>query len=314
MSGYFKTALLLAGLTAVFMALGHLVGGQQGMLIALVFAGGMNFFAYWFSDRVALAAYGAQPVTRQDAPVLVDTVTQLAQRAGLPMPRVYIIDSPQPNAFATGRNPENAAVAFSTALLRNLTHDEVAGVIAHELAHIKNRDTLIMTITATLAGALSMIANFAMFMGHNRESNNSNPLGAIGGILVMILAPLGAMLVQSAISRSREYEADSVGAEITGNPNALASALINLHNGARQIPNEAAERNPATAHLFIVNPLNGRGADNLFSTHPSTENRVRRLREMCGDALPATGSQDDPSGPTGHLPGAVPQRRRRPWN
>ena len=314
MSGYFKTALLLAGLTAFFMFIGLLVGGEQGMMIALVLAGGMNFVTYWYSDKMALAAYAAQPVSREQAPELFDTVATLAERAQMPMPRVYVIDDPQPNAFATGRNPENGVVAVTTGLLNNLNRDEVAGVVAHELAHIKNRDTLLMTITATVAGAVSMIANFAMFFGNSNREGNSNPLGGIGAILVMILAPIGAMLVQMAISRSREYEADRVGAELTGNPEWLASALINLRRGADVIPNERAEANPATAHMFIVNPLSGRGADSLFSTHPATHNRVERLRAMQISPVAERPRGYANPGATGHLPGTRPARRRRnPW-
>ncbi|MGE0658147.1 MAG: zinc metalloprotease HtpX [Reyranellaceae bacterium] len=280
---HFRTFLLIAAMTGLFLAVGYLIGGQAGMLIAFGLAAAMNLFAYWNSDKMVLRMYGARQVDRASAPQLYGIVEQLAQRAGLPMPRVYVIDNDQPNAFATGRNPQNAAVAATTGLLRKLSAEEVAGVMAHELAHVKNRDTLTMTITATLAGAISMLANFALFFGGNRDNNN--PLGIVGALALMILAPLGAMLVQMAISRSREYEADRIGAEISGQPLWLASALGNLHNAAHAIPNEAAERNPATAHLFIVNPLHGRGADNLFSTHPSMENRIARLRAMAGQGV-----------------------------
>jgi len=272
----FRTGLLLAGLTALFLAAGYLLGGETGMVIALVIALAMNVFSYWNSDKLVLKMYGAREVDAQVAPSLYGIVEQLAHRGGLPMPRVYIIENPQPNAFATGRNPENAAVAATTGLLKILDHDEFAGVMAHELAHIKNRDTLIMTVTATIAGALGMLANFALFFGGNRN----NPLGFVGTILVMILAPVAAMLVQMAISRTREYGADRIGAEICGQPMWLASALQKLEAGARQIDNPAAEDNPATAHMFIVNPLHARAVDGMFSTHPSTENRVRKLREM----------------------------------
>ena len=276
--GYARTALLLAVITALFLGVGFLLGGEQGMVIALLFALGTNLFAYWNSDKVVLSMYGAKQVDKASAPHLYGTVEQLAYRAGLPMPKVYIIDNPQPNAFATGRNPENAAVAATTGLLHNMTHEEVAGVMAHELAHVKNRDTLIMTITATLAGAIGMLANFALFFGGNRN----NPLGLIGTLALMILAPMAAMFVQMAISRSREYEADRVGAEICGRPEWLASALDKLERGAARIDNQAAENNPATAHMFIINPLHKHTVDNLFSTHPNTRNRIQRLMDMMG--------------------------------
>jgi len=271
-----RTSLLLAALTALFLLLGWFIGGQTGMLIALVFAVGTNVFAYWNSDRMVLRMYNAQAVDARSAPELYGLVEQLASRAQLPMPQVYIIDEQQPNAFATGRDPQHAAIAATTGLLRSLSHQELAGVLAHELAHVRNRDTLIMTVTATLAGALGMLANFGLFFGGNRENNS----GMIFNILAVILAPMAAMMVQFAISRTREYAADRAGAEICGHPMWLASALQKLESGARRIPNGHAEANPATAHLFIVNPLNGRSMDNLFSTHPSTENRVRALREL----------------------------------
>jgi heat shock protein HtpX len=280
---YFRTAMLLAAMTALFLAIGFLLGGEVGMLIALAFACLTNLFAYWNSDRMVLSMYGAREVDARTAPTYYGIVQQLADRAGLPMPKVYIIENDQPNAFATGRNPDNAAVAATTGLLRHLSTEEIAGVMAHELAHVRNRDTLIMTITATIAGAVSMLATFAMFFGGNR---NNNPLGLIGTILVMILAPIAAALVQMAISRTREYSADAAGAEICGHPLWLASALEKLESGSRRIDNEAAEANPATAHMFIINPLHGGSVDNLFSTHPNTENRVRRLREMAGVAGP----------------------------
>jgi heat shock protein HtpX len=288
---YARTALLLAAMTGLFLAVGYLLGGESGMIMAFVLAAGMNLFAYWNADKIVLRMYNAREVDRSSAPGFYGIVEQLAQRAGLPMPRVYVIENDQPNAFATGRNPQNAAVAATTGLLRNLTSDEVAGVMAHELAHVRNRDTLTMTITATIAGAIGMLANFALFFGHSRDSNgnSSNPLGMVGTLLVMFVAPLAAALVQFAISRSREYEADRGGAEISGNPLWLASALAKLHQGAAAIPNDQAEGNPATAHLFIVNPLHGQGMDNLFSTHPSTENRIRRLREMAGAATGRVG-------------------------
>src|SRR5215217_516278 len=261
---YFRTAILLAGLTALFMGVGYLIGGSGGAMIAPVMAAGMNLFAYWNSDRMVLSMYGAQEVDARTVPDLYVLVQQLAGRAGLPMPRVYIIDNPQPNAFATGRDPQHAAVAVNTGLLNALSREEAAGVIAHELAHIKNRDTLTMTITATIAGAISMLAQLGMFFGGNRDNNNG--MGIIGTLAMVILAPIAAMLVQMAISRTREYSADNLGARISGRPGALASALAKLEQAAHVIPNEQAEHNPATAHMFIVNPLTGHGMDNLFST------------------------------------------------
>jgi len=280
-----RTGLLLAALTGLFLAIGYLIGGQGGMLVAFGIAVAMNFFAYWNSDRMVLSMYGAQEVDRNSAPGFYGIVAQLAERANVPMPRVYIIENDQPNAFATGRSPEHAAVAATTGLLRGMSSEEIAGVMAHEIAHVKHRDTLTMTITATLAGAIGMLANFAFFFGQSRDANgNANPLGMIGGIAMMILAPIAAMLVQMAISRGREYEADREGALICGQPLWLASALEKLEVLAHRIPNEAAERNPATAHLFIVNPLHGGAVDNLFSTHPNTANRVQALREMAGQS------------------------------
>ncbi|WP_439580385.1 zinc metalloprotease HtpX [Elioraea sp.] len=278
MSGYVKTAILLAGLTALFVVIGGAIGGEAGALIALLVAGGMNLFAWWNSDKMVLRMAGARPIGPADAPRLYAMTEQLARRAGLPMPALYVIDEEQPNAFATGRDPANAAVAVNAGLLRHLSEEEVAGVVAHELAHIKNRDTLIMTVTATIAGAISMLAQFG-FLFRGGGSRN-NPFGAIGLILMLILAPLAAMLVQMAISRSREYEADRVGAEICGDPRALASALVSLQNSARRIENRHAEANPAIAHMFIINPLSGARMDNLFSTHPKTENRVAALEEL----------------------------------
>jgi heat shock protein HtpX len=275
---YVRTALLLAAMTAIFLAVGFLIGGQQGMVIALLIAIGMNVFAYWNSDKMVLGMYNARQVDRASAPRFYGIVEQLAENAGLPMPKVFIIDSDQPNAFATGRNPQNAAVAATTGLLQRLTSEEVAGVMAHELAHVRNRDTLTMTITAAIAGAVSMLANFALFFGGSRDNNN--PFGFVGVILVMILAPLAAMMVQMAISRTREYSADRTGAEICGQPLWLASALEKIQTAAERIDNHAAEDNPATAHLFIINPLHGRRMDSLFSTHPNTANRVARLRAL----------------------------------
>lgn len=273
---FMRTAVLLAAMTALFVLVGAALGGQSGMAIALVFALGTNLFAWWNSDRMALASNDAREVTEAEAPDLHALVRQLAQRAQLPMPRVYVVDSDQPNAFATGRNPENAAVAVNTGLVRMLTREELAGVIAHELAHIKHRDTLTMTITATLAGAISSIAQWGMFFGGRRD----NGLGIIGSIALAVLAPLAAMIVQMAVSRSREYVADRSGAEICGNPHWLADALAKISQGAAAIPNERAEANPAMAHMFIVNPLNGSGVDNLFSTHPNVENRIAALQEL----------------------------------
>ena len=273
----FKTAMLLSALTALLMVLGYTFGGSGGALIALIAAAGMNFFTYWNADKIVLRMHDAREVDAASAPEFYGMVADLARNAGLPMPKVYLIDNPQPNAFATGRNPENAAVAATTGLLRLLNHQELAGVMAHELAHIKNRDTLIMTVTATIAGALSMLSQFGLFFGGQREENQGS---AIGNILLVILAPIAAMLVQMAISRTREYSADRMGAEICGHPLWLAGALQKLDAGAQRIDNYAAEHNPATAHLFIVNPLHGRSLASMFSTHPSLEDRVRALREL----------------------------------
>ena len=272
-----RTGLLLAALTGLFLAIGYLLGGQTGILVALAFSIVTNLFAYWNGDKMVLAMHGAQEVTPGESPDLYGLVGELAKNGGLPTPRVYLIDNPQPNAFATGRDPEHSAVAVTSGLMQHLSRDEIAGVIAHELAHIKNRDTLIMTITATLAGAISMLANFAFFFG-GRDRNNS--LGPIGTIAMMILAPLAAMLVQMAISRTREYSADRTGAMISGLPRSLASALRRISIAAGRIPNDTAEANPATAHLFIVNPLTGSGVDNLFSTHPNPENRIAALEQL----------------------------------
>lgn len=275
-----RTAMLLAAMTALFMGVGLLIGGKGGMMIALVVAIGMNVFSYWNSDRMVLSMYGAKEVDERTAPEYYGIVRDLAARAGLPMPRVFVMNSDQPNAFATGRNPQNSAVAASTGLLQALSYEEVAGVMAHELAHIQNRDTLTMTLTATLAGAISMLANFAMFFGGSNNRENNNPLGFVGVLIAMIVAPFAAMLVQMAISRTREYSADKRGAEICGNPLWLASALGKIAVAAGRIPNNQAERNPATAHMFIINPLSGERMDNLFSTHPNTENRIAALQEM----------------------------------
>ena len=269
--------MLLAFMTALFMAIGYMIGGQTGMVIALVMAAGMNMFSYWNSDRMVLSMYRAQEVDATTAPEYYNLVRELSERAGLPMPKVYLYDNPQPNAFATGRNPQNAAVAASTGILKMLSREELAGVMAHELAHVQHRDTLTMTITATLAGAISMLGHFAFFFGGNR---NNNPFGIVGVLVAMIVAPMAAALVQMAISRTREYSADKRGGEVCGNPLWLASALQKIAHGNEVIHNDQAERNPATAHMFIINPLAGKNMDNLFSTHPNTENRIAALREQ----------------------------------
>lgn len=278
--GYTRTAILMAAMTALFMGIGLLLAGQSGMIIALVVAAGMNVYALYNSDRAVLRMHNAREVDERSAPQLWRMVRDLSSNAQIPMPRVFIIDTPQPNAFATGRSPENAAVAATTGLLRSLTEEEVAGVMAHELAHIKNRDTLIMTITATFAGAISMLANFALLFGGSRD----RPMGLVGTLAVMILAPLAAALVQMAISRSREYEADRIGAEICRQPLWLASALAKIDTLAQRTDNNSAERNPATAHMFIINPLHAHAHDKLFSTHPNTANRIAALRQMSGTA------------------------------
>ena len=297
---FFKTSLLLAAMTAIFMAAGYLIGGRGGMVIALVVAAGMNLFSYWNADKMVLAMHHARRVDRASAPEYYAIVERLAANAGLPMPAVFIIDNPQPNAFATGRDPEHAAVAATTGLLQMLDREELAGVMAHELSHVQNRDTLTMTVTATIAGAISMLANFGLFFGAVRSDENRGPLGGIGVLLGAILAPIAAMLVQMAISRTREYAADRRGAEISGQPLALASALRKIAGMAERVPNMTAEQNPATAHLFIINPLSGEGRDNLFSTHPDTGNRIRALMEMAG----GSGRQDrsEPPRPTGAGP------------
>ncbi|MCO5081463.1 MAG: zinc metalloprotease HtpX [Rhizobiaceae bacterium] len=279
-----RTAMLLAAMTALFMGVGYLIGGSGGMAIAFIIAAGMNLFSYWNADKMVLRAYNAVEVDARTAPEFHRIVSELARRAGLPMPKVYLIDSPQPNAFATGRNPQNAAVAATTGLLERLSYEEAAGVMAHELAHIQNRDTLTMTVTATLAGAISMLGNFAFFFGGNSRENN-NPLGLIGVLVAVIVAPLAAMLVQMAISRTREYSADRRGAEICGNPLWLASALKKIAAAAQRIHSLQAERNPATAHMFIINPLSGERMDNLFSTHPDTGNRIAALEKMARDGV-----------------------------
>ncbi|HEU5295956.1 MAG TPA: zinc metalloprotease HtpX [Burkholderiaceae bacterium] len=273
-----KTAILMAAITALFMFLGQMFGGRSGMMLALVIALGLNFFSYWFSDKIVLRMYNAHEVDETTAPQFVRMVRELAGRAGLPMPRVYLIDEQAPNAFATGRNPQHAAVAATTGIVQLLSERELRGVMAHELAHVKHRDILISTISATMAGAIGMLANFAMFFG-GRDSEG-RPANPIAGILVAILAPLAASLIQMAISRAREFEADRGGAEVSGDPQALASALQKIHHYAQGIPLQAAERHPETAQMMIMNPLSGGGLRGLFSTHPPTEERVERLLAM----------------------------------
>jgi len=291
-----RTAMLLALMTALFMGIGYMIGGSGGMMIAFVIAAGMNLFSYWNADKMVLRMHHAVEVDERNAPEYYGIVRELAARAELPMPKVYLIDNAQPNAFATGRNPQNAAVAATTGLLQRLSREEVAGVMAHELAHVQNRDTLTMTITATLAGAISMLGNFAFFMGGNRDNNN--PFGMIGVLLAIIVAPIAAMIVQMAISRTREYAADRRGAEICGQPIWLASALDKIARNAKAIHNQDAERNPATAHMFIINPLSGERMDNLFSTHPNTENRIAALRAMAQEF----GGGGQPARPAGEPP------------
>lgn len=290
-----RTFVLMAAMTALVGVFGLMLGGETGLIIALVFAFGMNFFSYWNSDKVVLRMHGARPVDARSAPDLRRMTESMVQRAGLPMPALYIIETEQPNAFATGRNPENAAVAVTRGLLRNMSQEEVAAVVAHELAHIKNRDTLTMTITATLAGAVSMLANFALFFGGDRD----RPMGIVGTIALMILAPLAAGMVQMAISRVREYEADAEGAAICGNPQWLASALNRLGVLSGRIDNIAAERNPATAHMFIVNPLHMQAVDNLFATHPPIEKRIAKLHAMSGATVQRTHNAKTRGGPWG---------------
>ena len=273
-----KTAMLMAAITALFMAVGAMIGGQTGMLIALVIAVGMNFFSYWFSADMVLKMYNAREVDASSAPQFYGMVQELAQRAGLPMPRVYLIDEAAPNAFATGRNPEHAAVAATTGILRTLSERELRGVMAHELAHVAHRDILISTVSATMAGAISMLANFATFFGGRDE--NGRPVNPLAGIAVAILAPLAASLIQMAISRAREFEADRGGAEISGDPAALASALDKIHRHDQGIPMAPAEAHPETAQMMIMNPLSGGGLRGMFSTHPSTEERITRLLAM----------------------------------
>ncbi len=278
MFNWFKTAVLMAGITGLLVVVGGMIGGEQGMLMALLLAFGMNFFSYWFSDKMVLKMMNAKEVDEVTAPHFYRMVRELAQKAGLPMPRVYLIEEDSPNAFATGRNPQHSAVAATTGILRVLSERETRGVMAHELAHIKNRDILISTISATMAGALSALANFAMFFGgRNSDGRPSNPMASI---LVAILAPLAASLIQMAISRAREYEADRGGAEICNDPEALAMALDKIHQVASGRHFDAVERHPETAQMMIMSPLAGGGLAGLFSTHPPTEERVARLMQM----------------------------------
>ena len=281
MFNWVKTAMLMAAIMALFGVVGGMIGGQSGMLLALVFGGAMNVFSYWFSDKMVLKMYNAQEVDETSAPQFYGMVRELAQRAGLPMPRVYLINEDQPNAFATGRNPEHAAVAATTGILQLLSARELRGVMAHELAHVAHRDILISTVSATMAGAISALANFAMFFGGRSEDGRpSNPLASIA---VALLAPLAASLIQMAISRAREYEADRGGAEVSGDPHALADALAKIQMYAEgRIPMAPAEAHPETAQMMILNPLSGGGISGLFSTHPPTEERIARLRAMAG--------------------------------
>ncbi len=305
--GYVKTAMLMAAMTALFMGVGYLIGGSGGALIALVVAAGMNAFTWWNSDRMVLKMHNAQPVSPGDRAGLYAMTAELARNAGLPEPKVYLIDTPQPNAFATGRNPANAAVAVTKGLMQSLSREELAGVIAHELAHIRNHDTAIMTVTATFAGAISMLANFALFFGGARER-----MGMIGTLMMMFLAPMAAALVQMAISRTREYAADKAGAEICGHPLWLASALEKIAMGAARIDNHAAERNPATAHMFIINPLHAHKHDSLFATHPATENRITALRAMTPTAAPVRAKSARPT-TSSRIPKAGRRGDAGPW-
>ncbi|MFO1170581.1 MAG: zinc metalloprotease HtpX [Hyphomicrobiaceae bacterium] len=305
-----RTGFLILALTILFVLVGYLVGGQSGMTIAFLVAAAMNLFAYYNSDKMVLRMHRAVQVDRASAPELYSIVEQLAANAELPMPKVYVIDSPQPNAFATGRNPSNSAVAATTGLLDILTKEEVAGVIAHELAHVKHRDTLTMAMTATLAGAISMLAQFSLFFGGNRRSNS--PLGPLVTLLAVIAAPLAATLVQMGISRSREYAADELGSHISQRPLWLASALAKLAQARGRFRMPTAEANPASAHLFIVNPLTGSGMRSLFMTHPATEDRIARLEEIAAEM----GQAALPDGRPGGLPpstGAASGRQGGPW-
>lgn len=302
-----KTAMLLAAMTALFMAVGYAIGGGSGMAIAFVIAAAMNLMSYWNADRMVLAMHRAREVGPDNAPEFHEIVRRLAAEADLPMPRLYVIDSAQPNAFATGRNPQNAAVAATTGLLELLTPEEVAGVMAHELAHIANRDTLTMTITATLAGAIGMLGNFAFFLGGHRDNN---PFGMIGTLLAIIIAPVAAMIVQMAISRTREYSADRLGSQICGRPLWLASALDKIARTAPNIPNRLAEENPATAHLFIFNPLGEHARDSLFSTHPAPQNRIAALLALAEEFEAA---DEAPESEAPAAPGREARRSTRQW-
>lgn len=316
---YAKTGLLLAFLTGIFVAMGALIGGTTGMLIAFAVALAMNLFSLWQSDKMVLRMYGAEEVDASSGGEYYAIVRDLAAKAELPMPRVYVMNNPQPNAFATGRSPSNAAVCASTGLLEMLSPEEVAGVMAHELAHVKNYDTLTMAVAATIGGAVSMLAQYLQFgalFGGNRENNN--PLGWIGMLAAIIVAPLAAMLVQMAVSRSREYQADRLGAMICGNPKWLASALQKIEHYARGIRNEPAEEAPATAHLFIINPLTGEGMDNLFSTHPNTQNRIAALERLAAEMGPGpsrlrTQAGSSRSAGAGPWTGGARGGSRGPW-
>lgn len=282
LGNWLKTTILMAAIVALFGVVGAALGGAGGMLIALVFAAAMNVYAYWFSDKAVLKMYGAEEVTADNIQFrnYYQMVKSLAENAQLPMPKVYVINETQPNAFATGRNPENAAVAATVGIMQILSERELRGVMAHELAHVKNRDTLISTISATVAGAIASIAQFGMLFGGDRDEGGERNVNPILGILVMLLAPLAASLIQMAISRSREFEADRGGAEISRDPKALASALEKIHNYAHRIPNETAEAHPETGQMMIINPLSGRSFDSLFSTHPRTEERIEKLMQL----------------------------------
>lgn len=282
LGNWLKTTILMAAIVVLFGMVGAALGGAGGMFIALIFAGAMNVYAYWFSDKAVLKMYQAQEITADNVQFrsYYQMVKSLAENAQLPMPKVYVIDEVQPNAFATGRNPENAAVAATTGIMRILSERELRGVMAHELAHVKNRDTLISTISATVAGAIASIAQFGMLFGGGNNENGERNVNPVLGILVMLLAPLAASLIQMAISRSREFEADRGGAEISRDPKALASALEKIHNYAHRIPNETAEAHPETAQMMIINPLSGRSFDSLFSTHPRTEERIEKLMQL----------------------------------
>ncbi|WP_300062938.1 zinc metalloprotease HtpX [uncultured Roseobacter sp.] len=307
--GYLKTTVLMAAMAALFMGVGYLLAGLGGAMAALVAAAAMNAYAWWNSDQMILRMHSAQLVPPGDRLGLHALTAELSRNAGVPEPKVYLIDTPQPNAFATGRNPANAAVAVTSGLMRSLSREELAGVIAHELAHIRNHDTAIMTVTATFAGAISILANFALFFGGSRER-----LGLVGTLLMMFLAPLAAALVQMAISRTREYAADKAGAEICGEPLWLASALEKIAVGAARIDNHAAERNPATAHMFIVNPLHMHKHDNLFATHPSTENRIAALRDMAVRSRGVAPRSGQRSAVNSRLSSTHATKRSGPWS